>query len=281
MSVIRLIVTASIVLIATGATAQTHVEMLERGIFTEDTVGDLPGAIQIYEMVLGQAGVPRDVAARARTRLTEARRIQDVAAHARSSAMQPHLPAAVHTQTVPAQSPSEAVAQQLQAMSGCCGRFSANYDPGRSATVTGTVTRVEWVNPLTTVYVAGGDGKTWGFTLASPNTMIRSGWNRNTLGPGQQVSVSGFLATGTGECPAAAGQFVVQQSGAVVAELRTPSLPHACATLAQGAIHASASTVSVNGTVIFDRLTVEMQELQRLQEQERRHLEGTATGPVP
>lgn len=281
MSARRLIVAAWIVLMSAGAMAQTHAEMLERGIFTEDTAGDLSGAIQIYEMVLSQDGVPRDVAARARTRLAEARRKQEVAARARSAAMQLHLPTAVHTQTVPAQSPSEAVAQQLQAMSGCCGRYSANYDPGRSTSVTGTVTRVEWVNPLTTVYVAGDDGKRWGFTFAAPNTMIRSGWNRTTLSPGQRVSVSGFLATGTGECPASGGQFVIQQSGAVVAEFHTPSLPHACATLQDGAVHASASTMTVDGTVIYDRLTVEMQELQRLQESERRQLEGTAARPVP
>jgi hypothetical protein len=289
MSAQRLIGAAAIVLVSMGAMAQTHTEMLEKGIFTEETAGDLAGAIRIYESLSSEAGVPREVAVRARARLTEARQRQQrpsqpgvVAAHAAPAG-------AAQDQTAPRLTPSEAVARQVQAVNSCCGLFSGNYDPGRPVNVTGTVTRVELINPQSVVYVKGDDGRSWGFTLAAPNTMIRSGWNRTTLSPGQQVSVSGFLATGTGEC--AAGQVSVP-SGALV--VGTPPLPHACAVLLQGhgtttldlqsvvladlqsAVHASAGVVTVNGTTIFERFSVEMKELERLQEAERQARERAA-----
>jgi len=45
-------------LIAASAAAQTAAELMQRGIYTQETAGDADGAIQIYRQVIGSAGFP-------------------------------------------------------------------------------------------------------------------------------------------------------------------------------------------------------------------------------
>ena len=52
-----------------AALAQSASEMLEKGIYTEQTVGDLDAAIEIYEKIVGDAKASRTFAARAQYRL--------------------------------------------------------------------------------------------------------------------------------------------------------------------------------------------------------------------
>lgn len=59
-------------LIAASAAAQTAAELLQKGIYTQETAGDADGAIQIYRQVIGSAGVPRAVAAQAQVRVVGA-----------------------------------------------------------------------------------------------------------------------------------------------------------------------------------------------------------------
>jgi hypothetical protein len=65
-------------------------------------------------------------------------------------------------------------------------------------TVTGTVTNVEWMNPHARFYIDVKDeaGKTvnWDFELASPNGLMRRGWNRNSMKIGDTVTVTGSRA---------------------------------------------------------------------------------------
>ncbi len=76
--------------------------------------------------------------------------------------------------------------------------FAAEYDRGKPVTLTGTVTKVEWMNPHARFYVEVKDpsGATvnWEFELGSPNVLIMQGWRRNSLKEGDQVTVNGFLA---------------------------------------------------------------------------------------
>lgn len=64
--------------------------------------------------------------------------------------------------------------------------------------VTGTVTEVRWTNPHARFYVdvEGDDGQivNWNFELASPNSLYRRGWRRDSLKPGDVVTVSAFRA---------------------------------------------------------------------------------------
>ena len=74
--------------------------------------------------------------------------------------------------------------------------FAAEYDSNKPITFTGTVTRVEWLNPHARIYVDVKDenGKVvnWDCELGPPNGLMRRGWRRDSLKPGHVVTVSGF-----------------------------------------------------------------------------------------
>jgi hypothetical protein len=76
--------------------------------------------------------------------------------------------------------------------------FAAEFDRNMPVTVTGTVTKVEWMNPHARFYVDAKDdqGKivNWDFELASPNGLMRRGWNRNSMKIGDVVTVTGHRA---------------------------------------------------------------------------------------
>jgi hypothetical protein len=74
--------------------------------------------------------------------------------------------------------------------------FAAEYDSTKSIKVTGEVVRLEWTNPHARVVVNGPDEngvkKDWDFELGPPTTLMRRGWNRNSLKPGNVITVEGF-----------------------------------------------------------------------------------------
>ena len=76
--------------------------------------------------------------------------------------------------------------------------FDAEYDRQKQREFTGTVTKVEWMNPHARFYVdvVGEDGKVenWEFELGSPNGLMRRGWTRNSLKVGDKVTLVGNLA---------------------------------------------------------------------------------------
>ena len=76
--------------------------------------------------------------------------------------------------------------------------FAAEYDAKKPVDLKGVVTKVEWANPHAHFYldVTSVEGKVanWNMELASPNMLVRNGWKRNSLKPGDAVSVTGSLA---------------------------------------------------------------------------------------
>src|SRR5277367_6695757 len=76
--------------------------------------------------------------------------------------------------------------------------FSAEFDRNKPVTLDGIVTKVEWQNPHTRVYLdvtdATGKVVNWELELGSPNGLLRLGWSRHTLQGGEKVTVKGFLA---------------------------------------------------------------------------------------
>ena len=76
--------------------------------------------------------------------------------------------------------------------------FVGQFDPARSTVLTGTVTGVRWINPhaFFVIEVNNDDGiqESWSFELGSPNTLIRYGWDRDTLEIGDVVTAEGYLA---------------------------------------------------------------------------------------
>lgn len=76
--------------------------------------------------------------------------------------------------------------------------FSAIFDSNKPVTLTGTVTRIEWMNPHTWIYldVKNDDGKVeaWAFEMGSPNRLMRYGWSQGSLPTGQTVTIAGSQA---------------------------------------------------------------------------------------
>ena len=74
----------------------------------------------------------------------------------------------------------------------------SEYDLRSKVEVEGTVTKVEWRSPHAWVYVDVTDDKgqtvTWSFELPSPVTLMRRGWTRDSLKPGDRVKVGGAPA---------------------------------------------------------------------------------------
>ena len=76
--------------------------------------------------------------------------------------------------------------------------LAADFDVSRPLLLHGVVTRVDWINPHVRFFMDVSDpsGKVtnWEFELGSPNTLMRSGWNRNSLRIGQEITVQGCRA---------------------------------------------------------------------------------------
>ena len=76
--------------------------------------------------------------------------------------------------------------------------FAAEYDVKKPVTLKGTVTKVEWTNPHARFYIDvkddSGNVVNWNLELASPNVLVRQGWNRHSLNVGDQVTVEGAQA---------------------------------------------------------------------------------------
>ena len=76
--------------------------------------------------------------------------------------------------------------------------FAAEYDANKPVTISGTVTKIEWMNPHARFYLdvkdESGTVVKWEFELGSPNGLLRRGWTRNALKLGDSITVNGYLA---------------------------------------------------------------------------------------
>jgi len=71
----------------------------------------------------------------------------------------------------------------------------AAFDQAKTPTLQGTVTQLDFVNPHVVVWfdVKNTDGTMtkWSGWLTAPNKLQRAGWTKNTLKPGDQLTVVG------------------------------------------------------------------------------------------
>ena len=76
--------------------------------------------------------------------------------------------------------------------------FAAEFDANKPIKLTGTVTKVEWMNPHTYFYIdvkdESGKVANWGMEMGSPNGLMRQGWSRNSMKIGDVVIVEGSRA---------------------------------------------------------------------------------------
>jgi hypothetical protein len=77
--------------------------------------------------------------------------------------------------------------------------FAAEYDSKQPITLTGAVTKVEWMNPHVYFYIDVKDEQSgritnWAFEMGAPAVIQRNGWTRNSMKIGDLVTVEGTRA---------------------------------------------------------------------------------------
>ena len=76
--------------------------------------------------------------------------------------------------------------------------FAAEFDSSKPVTVKGVVTKLDWVNPhshlLFDVKAEDGTIEHWSAECLPPNGLYRQGWRKDSVKPGEEVTVVGFKA---------------------------------------------------------------------------------------
>ena len=76
--------------------------------------------------------------------------------------------------------------------------FMAEFDVNRPIKLRGVVTKLDWINPHSWIYidVPGPDGKAvqWMIEGGSPNALLRLGFTKEALPKGSEIVVEGFQA---------------------------------------------------------------------------------------
>jgi hypothetical protein len=76
--------------------------------------------------------------------------------------------------------------------------FNAEFDANKPVSFSGTVTKVEWINPHVwlhmDVQMPNGKTENWGFEAGTPNVLFRRGFTKASLMPGTKVKVDGYQA---------------------------------------------------------------------------------------
>jgi hypothetical protein len=73
--------------------------------------------------------------------------------------------------------------------------FEAEYDGNKTATLTGIVTKVDWVNPHAYIFINtkddAGATKEIRFELGPPYALVRGGWKKDTVKIGDKITIEG------------------------------------------------------------------------------------------
>jgi hypothetical protein len=76
--------------------------------------------------------------------------------------------------------------------------FSSEFDRSKPIQLEGVVTNVTWENPHVFFYVdvpdSDGNIVNWKCETRGPNGLARQGWRRDSLKPGDRVTVHGYVA---------------------------------------------------------------------------------------
>jgi Family of unknown function (DUF6152) len=76
--------------------------------------------------------------------------------------------------------------------------FSRDFDQNKPVTLSGTVTKVQWISPhvITYIDVKDNNGKVtnWKVELGSPAQLTKAGWTRDKLKVGEMMSLQGWQA---------------------------------------------------------------------------------------
>src|ERR1700685_411046 len=76
--------------------------------------------------------------------------------------------------------------------------FAAEYDASKAVRITGVISKVEWTNPHSYLYIDAkdehGNLATWTCEGGAPNTLSRRGFTKNAIKIGDTVTIDGYGA---------------------------------------------------------------------------------------
>ena len=76
--------------------------------------------------------------------------------------------------------------------------FAAEYDASKAIRITGVISKVEWTNPHSYLYIdvrdAQGVTSTWTCEGGAPNALSRRGFRKNDIKLGDTVTIDGYGA---------------------------------------------------------------------------------------
>jgi hypothetical protein len=106
--------------------------------------------------------------------------------------------------------------------------FSAEFDVEKPISLTGTIARMDWINPHAWIHldVTGDDGSisNWMIELGPPNSLIKRGWTRDSVPPGIVVTVEGHQAI-DGALRANGGEITLPDGSSLFAAGSNPEDP--------------------------------------------------------
>ncbi len=74
--------------------------------------------------------------------------------------------------------------------------FAAEFDADKPVTLTGVVTKMEWINPHAWIHIdvkkPDGTVESWMIEGGAPNALLRRGFTKDSLPPGTQILVEGY-----------------------------------------------------------------------------------------
>ena len=76
--------------------------------------------------------------------------------------------------------------------------FAAEYDADKPVTLTGSVTKMAWINPHSWIYIdvkkADGKVENWAIEAGPPGTLVRAGFTKESLAQKTVIKVNGYRA---------------------------------------------------------------------------------------
>lgn len=79
----------------------------------------------------------------------------------------------------------------MLAVPGSAHHSTAMFSWGEAETLSNmTVERWQWTNPHTFLYARDAQGNRWAFEGMSPNHLVRYGWSRRSVAPGQKIDLT-------------------------------------------------------------------------------------------
>lgn len=108
--------------------------------------------------------------------------------------------------------------------------FAAEFDAQKPITLKGTVVKWEMINPhgwiTIDVVEPGGATTQWMVETSNPNGLMRLGWTKNSLKPGDQITVDAYRAK-DGSNTANAARITLADGSKVFAGSAGPDAPSA------------------------------------------------------